>query len=122
MPQFLIDENLSPLLARYLRQLKYRAQATRELGLKGKSDEEIFSLCEKKKRIIITGDLDFGEMFFRHFGRVSIILLRSRLQSTKHVVKILANLHQQRIFQTVEASNFLVIASEKDVRVRKFLR
>lgn len=122
MPQFLIDENLSPLLARYLRQLQYRAKAVRELGLKGKSDEEIFSFCEKKKRIIITADLDFGEMFFRHLGNVSIILLRSRFQGTKYFAKILAHLHREKILQHLEVGNVFVVASEKDIRIRRFLQ
>ena len=109
MLQFLIDENLSPHLARYLRRLQYRAKAIRELGLKGKSDEEVFSFCEKEKFIIITGDLDFGEIFFRHFGNVSIVLLRSRFQSTKYFAKILNNLHRQQTLLNLEISNFLVI-------------
>ena len=121
MPQFLIDENLSPHLARYLRGLKYRAKAVREVGLKGKSDEEIFSFCEKRKIIIITNDLDFGEIFFRYLGNVSIILLRSRYQGTKYFAKILAHLHREHILQNLEAGNFLVVASEKEVRIRKFL-
>jgi len=41
VPQFLIDENLSPLLSDYLRSLNFDAKAARDVGLKGKSDEEI---------------------------------------------------------------------------------
>lgn len=38
---FLIDENLSPLLAEDLRRFGYKAKAVREVGLMGQSDNKI---------------------------------------------------------------------------------
>lgn len=47
MSKFLIDENLSPLVAFHLRKCGYRAFAVRDLGLKGKSDEVILAFAIK---------------------------------------------------------------------------
>jgi len=49
VPKFLIDENLSPILAQYLRSLDYKAKALREFGLKGKSDKEIIDYLHQQK-------------------------------------------------------------------------
>jgi len=64
MLKFLIDENLSPQLASLLKRWNYDAYAVREVGLKGKSDEEIITWLQKEKCILITSDLDFGEFFY----------------------------------------------------------
>jgi predicted nuclease of predicted toxin-antitoxin system len=61
MNQFLIDENLSPLIASYLRQLGYRAKTVPELNLKGKTDQEIIEFS-KKNGCIITGDQELGKL------------------------------------------------------------
>ena len=64
MANFLVDENLPPQLARWLRRLGYRARAVRDVGLKGKGDEEIIGWVQKHGAVIITSDLDFGEFFY----------------------------------------------------------
>jgi predicted nuclease of predicted toxin-antitoxin system len=68
MNQFLIDENLSPLIASYLKRLGYRAKTVPELNLKGKTDQEIIEFSKKNGRIIITGDQEFGLFFYENFG------------------------------------------------------
>ena len=121
MPGFLVDENLSPLLASHLRHLGYKARAVRDLKFSGRSDEEIIKLAKKNGFVIVTGDIDFGEMFYRYFGSVSILLLRSRLQGTGGFKRIILNLHQAGILENIKAANDLVVASEKVYRIRKFL-
>lgn len=61
MPLFLVDENLSPRIALWLRRLGYEAKAVCEVGLSGKTDEEIIAWLQKHNGILITSDLDFGE-------------------------------------------------------------
>ena len=63
MADFVVDENLPPKLALWLRHFGYRAHAVREVGLKGKADEEIIGWVQKRGAVIITSDLDFGEFF-----------------------------------------------------------
>ena len=56
MASFLVDENLSPKLAVWLRRLGHKAEAVRETELKGKSDDEIIDWAENHNLIIILYD------------------------------------------------------------------
>ncbi len=74
---FLIDESLSPNLANKIRQLGYSAKSVREIKLKGSDDIKIVEWAIKNNSIIITGDLDFGELWYWRFRmEVGIIVLR----------------------------------------------
>ena len=59
---FLIDESLSYKLAIKLRELGYNSKSVREIGLNGKEDIEIVRWSIENGAVIITGDLDFGEL------------------------------------------------------------
>lgn len=80
--QFLIDENLSPKLTDVLRQLGHIAKHCRELQLIGKTDLEITEWAVKKNVIIITGDREFGELWYWYYsGKLGIIVLCLSSQS-----------------------------------------
>ena len=91
------------------------------MELKGKSDEEIIEFSKNKKFVIITADIEFGEMFYRYLGDISIICLKSKLQGKKNFIEILDFLHKRDILKQIEVKNFLVIATINDYRIRKFL-
>ena len=56
-PRFLIDENLSPLLARHLRTAHgFDAVHVQELGLRGASDTDILARAIADDRIIVTSN------------------------------------------------------------------
>ena len=58
-PRFLIDENLSPLLARHLRTAHgFDAVHVQELGLRGASDADILGRAVAEDRIIMTSNAD----------------------------------------------------------------
>ena len=58
-PRFLIDENLSPLLARHLRTAHgFDAVHVQELGLRGASDAEILARAIAEERIIVTSNAE----------------------------------------------------------------
>ncbi len=60
--KFLADENISPTSVDYLRRLGFDAIHVREVGLKGKSDEEIMDYASKENRILLTLDRDFADI------------------------------------------------------------
>jgi len=122
MPQFLIDENLSFLLCDYLRSLGYKAKSVREVGLRGKSDEEIIKWIQENRRILITADLDFGEFFyFRHFGEIGIIILKSKCQKLESFKEIIGYLHKEKVLKSRIIENSLVIAVRGRHRIRKYV-
>lgn len=122
MPKFLIDENLSPSLSDYLRNLKYEAVAVREAGLKGKSDEEIVGWIQKNKRVLITADMDFGEFFyFKNLGKIGIIILKSKSQKLRSFEEVVEYLHKEKILKSNKLNDSLVIATKEKYRIREYI-
>ena len=121
MSTFLLDENLSPLLVRWLRSLHYDAYAVGNVGLKGKSDEDIIAWVQEHDAILITSDLDFGEFFyFRSIGSFGVIILRSRSQSIIVSQRILKSLHDRGVLRDERLNNGLVVATKQEYRLRIF--
>lgn len=54
--RFLVDMNLSPLTADYLKEQGYDAVHARDLGLKQAKDKELLKVAITQKRMIITQD------------------------------------------------------------------
>jgi predicted nuclease of predicted toxin-antitoxin system len=67
-PRFLIDENLSPQLARHLRfTLGFDAVHANEVGLTGASDTEVLAYAIAEHRLIMTSNgADFRKLGRRH--------------------------------------------------------
>lgn len=57
--RFLVDENMGEDVASLLRDFGYNARFVSDFGLIGRSDEEVFSVAWRKRRIILTHDRDF---------------------------------------------------------------
>jgi len=122
VPQFLIDENLSPLLSDYLRSLNFDAKAARDVGLKGKSDEEIIKWIQRNKRVLITADSDFGEFFYlKTFGQIGVIILKSKSQQLKSFKEVIDYLYKEKILKSKKLENSLIIAIKGKYRIRKYI-
>ena len=74
-PKFLIDENLSPLLAPFLQSLGYAATSVKDVGLNGQSDKVIIAKAKKNKWIVVTQDLGFGFVYAQLEKSPSVALL-----------------------------------------------
>ncbi|MEE3624099.1 DUF5615 family PIN-like protein [Nitrospirillum sp. BR 11752] len=67
-PRFLIDENLSPQVARHLRDtLGYDAAHVNEVGLSGPPDDAVLAWALERQHIVVTSNADD----FRRLGRAS---------------------------------------------------
>ena len=74
---FLVDESLSPNLVIRLKELGYIAKSVRDIKLKGADDIDIVKWAIKNNAVIITTDLDFGELWYwNHYSKVGVIILR----------------------------------------------
>lgn len=103
-----------------MRFLGYDARAVRELGIAGRPDEDIIEFAGKKDMAIVTGDIEFGEMFYRHLGEGSMVVLRSKTQGAQGFIDVLGYLHTLHVLTVIEARKYLVLASAGKHRIRKY--
>jgi predicted nuclease of predicted toxin-antitoxin system len=74
--KFLIDEDLLGTLAGALKRRGWNVRSLEELGLKGRSDEEILAAAFREDRILLTHDTDFlkERRFPRHRNPGLVVL------------------------------------------------
>lgn len=118
--KFLLDANLSPKTADFLRGKGHDVKTLIEGGLGQITDEEVVSLADSEDRVIITHDLDFGEIYyFKESAKVGIIVLRLRNQTVESTNTALENFLKNKKVTEKEIGRSLVIVSETSYRVFK---
>jgi len=76
--RLLVDENLSPRVARLLREGGHDAAHVTEVGLGNTDDAEILDAAADGARAIVTADTDFGALLAaRGTSSPSVVMLRS---------------------------------------------
>lgn len=120
MAKFLIDENLSPAIAFYLRKLSYQAKAVRELGLVGEPDDVIINFADKHDWVIITGDIEFGQFFYEKLGKISMVVIRSPQKNISATLEIIQILHKQSLLKQMSSKYQLMLAAPGSIRIRKY--
>lgn len=117
MSRFLLDANLSLETAAFLReslQLDAVSLTPEQLTLK---DPQIVALARSQGRVIITFDLDFGELYhFREQGQLGVIILRLEDQTVESVNAVLATFFASNLTD-VDLDRSLVVIDERRVRI-----
>ena len=115
---FLLDANLSPETAVFLRSLGYDVVSLIEENNGELDDEIIADMAEAEGRIILTFDLDFGEIyFFAREERFSVVILRLKDQRVEAVNAVLGKFLITHGHTLLQMKNNLVIATEHHVRI-----
>jgi predicted nuclease of predicted toxin-antitoxin system len=84
--RFLLDMNLPPAMADWLRSEGHDAVHARDAGYADLPDREIFARAAEDRRIVITFDLDFGEIVgLVGNSSCGVILLRLRLTGQRYL-------------------------------------
>jgi predicted nuclease of predicted toxin-antitoxin system len=116
--RFLLDANMSPLTCDFLvDSLGLDVTELYRQGLHQLRDIDVVALAQQQGRVIITFDLDFGEIYHRRErGKVGVIILRLEDQTVEAVNQIL-----ERFFRTaaqdIALEHSLVVVDERRVRI-----
>jgi predicted nuclease of predicted toxin-antitoxin system len=117
--RFLLDENISPLVAGVLNEGGHDAVHARDVGLLKAPDEIVFSHAVEEGRVVVSGDTDFGRLLIEaNVPRPSLILFRREddRRAATQAGLILSNLDQVK--DDLEAGAIVVIEPHR-VRVRR---
>ncbi len=115
----LLDQNVPQAVASWLKLLKpkWAIFHTGDVGLSGKSDEEVFTWAQQQTAVVVTFDEDFadGRSFpsHRHHGIVRLRVLPTTIQATEQAL--------ERLFSEVteaELTTSLIIVDHYRIRVR----
>lgn len=114
--KFIADENIDKIIVDYLRKKSERVLYIAEFQ-KSVSDDEIITIANREKAILLTSDKDFGELIFRQ-KRVNqgVILIRLAGLSPIRKAKIVSEAIKKYYSQMV--NNFTVI-TPGSIRIRK---
>lgn len=118
MIKLLLDANLSPQTREYLTEtFLFDVIDIITENKSGLSDEEIVLLAKKERRIIVTFDLDFGEIYhFKEKGKMGVIVLRLEDQTVESVNKTLHKFFMSYA-KNVNMNKSLVVLKENKMRI-----
>lgn len=114
--KLLLDENISPRVARILRDKGYDAASIAE-DSPGISDNEVLKKTVTQKRVLITLDKDFGALVFAHEKKhVGVIYIRLSQETPAHIAYALLNAltHYQKIIY-----GFFMTVTDTEIRIRR---
>ncbi len=118
-PKLLVDENLSPKVAAFLRSRDFDAVAIREVGLRGKSDHAICRWAHEQERIIVTTDLDFGQLFMGRVADGAIILRGFHKRTVVLLPQLSMHLIQNGVLTLPNLDNALIVIRPGRYRIRR---
>ncbi|MEK6710644.1 MAG: DUF5615 family PIN-like protein [Nitrospinota bacterium] len=116
--RFLADMGVDVRVVRWLREHGHDAAHLRDMGMPRATDEEIFSRAISESRILLTFDLDFGEIAaLAREQRIGIILFRLHNTRTSRVIERLSRLLESSAEGLEKGS--LVVVEEGRYRIRE---
>ena len=115
--RFLADMGVDVRIVQWLRQHAHDAKHLRDEGLQRLPNGEIFAKAVAEDRVILTFDLDFGEISALAGGRkTSVVLFRLHNTRTPHVISRLAAALAE--CSTALQEGAVVVVEESRSRVR----
>ena len=119
MWKFLIDEDMPRSVAVVLRQAGHAAEDVRDVGLRGRGDQEIFDYAQAQGAILITADKGFSNILrFPPGTHAGIVVVRvpnelPTLRVNDELLRALADLEGE------ELTGLLIIIEVGRTRIRR---
>ncbi|RZN44116.1 MAG: hypothetical protein EFT35_00520 [Methanophagales archaeon ANME-1-THS] len=116
--KFLVDLALSPKTVNALRDRGYEAVRVNELGMAKSKDSELVEYAAKNDLIVITADLDFGDILASTgYKKPSVIIFRLKEPSVDHINALLLSTIP-RITGSLDNGSIVVI-EDHQIRIRE---
>lgn len=117
MMRFKIDENMPVDAAKLIQQYNYDVHTVFDENMSGAGDKDVFKACIDEKRILITLDLDFSDIWTYPPKETSgIIVIRTKKQDMHTLIAILTRLFE--VLTTDDVLQKLWIVEEDRIRIR----
>ena len=114
---FKIDENLPGEFVDLLTHAGFSADTVVQENLQGADDSTVANVCQKETRILLTLDLDFGDIrSYPPDAFPGLVVLRPHRQDKFHLIELLRSLIPLFSIETLERR--LWIVDESGVRIR----
>jgi predicted nuclease of predicted toxin-antitoxin system len=91
--KFLVDESLGHMVTEVLRELGYNTKDVFEVGLKGRSDEDVLAWAFREDRVLLTHDADFlDDRRFPPHRNPGIVVLPGAQGSDRPLISFIARM------------------------------
>jgi predicted nuclease of predicted toxin-antitoxin system len=115
--KFMLDMGISPKTAVFLRNLGYDGIHLHDLKSDRSTDPAVLQMARNEERILLTHDLDFGELIAASGGNApSVIIFRLRNMNPKNVNRFLNGIITEH--RDALEKGAIVSVTEGRVRVR----
>jgi predicted nuclease of predicted toxin-antitoxin system len=116
--KLLADENIALSSIQLLKTLGLDVKTLRDYGKGGSRDKDVAELAISEERMILTQDLDFGEIYYFHKrGLLGVILIRTRPQTPQKTNRILNSFFSAVDIEKENLTKTLIILEEKRYRI-----
>jgi predicted nuclease of predicted toxin-antitoxin system len=115
--RFLADMGISPIVIDFLQRLGHRATHLHQEGLDRLGDAEILQKARTEGSILLTHDLDFGDLLAAHGADLpSVVIFRLRNMRPERVNRHLLGVISQHAKELENGA--IVVVSEGQARIR----
>jgi predicted nuclease of predicted toxin-antitoxin system len=119
MKRIKLDENFPPSSVSYFTDHKFDATSVFHQQISGIDDDNLYQLCKKEKRILVTFDLDFANII-RYPSQDTKGIIVYRLRKKVTIADILAACSTiVEVLKNNETDRSLLVIEGRKLRIRK---